>query len=596
MKTDTDAPVPSGTVRKISIVDEVPSFTVVLSPCYQARHCTSCSYTNLNITGVFLSAQKRAPLRFHNPDYLSSISFSQASVQPKEAPLMRKRFPTASAMSSINVLTATASQLQELLQSGTVTSEGIAKEYLHHIEKHNNRLRALIEVAPEDHVLSIARELDEERKSGKIRGPLHGIPIVVKDNIATHPDLGLKTTGGSFAFTDLVPSETASSVRRLTDAGCLVVGKANLTEFANFKGSEMPCGWSARGGQTQSPYVQGGWDPTEKFGGHSGPGGSSSGSAVAVAAGFAPISIGTETWGSLIMPASRANVFTLKPSRGVIPMDGVMPVSDIYDISGPMAKSASDIANTLDALADPGAPRRPQTGYISMVTKSWTGLRLGAVDTADWRLDEMLAEPDDDWFQQQGNDIANAYSKLHDLGVDIKYPVPFADRGITTNTLAEVIEHNFVRGFDHFLSQMKSSSVTSVVELVEFNKQHADREMPPEAPNQDVLLAALNAEPWSESQTLDKVREGEKYAGDDSVSRCLDDQNIDILLGPADSWLTDFACVAGYPSASLPLSFWNKNGRAFGVIALTRKHREDLLIQLMSAWESVFPCINPPKL
>ncbi|KAH6619627.1 amidase signature domain-containing protein [Chaetomium sp. MPI-SDFR-AT-0129] len=499
-------------------------------------------------------------------------------------------------MVSFNVLTATASQLQELLQGGSVTSEDIVKEYLQHIDKHNGRLRALVEVAPKGRVLSIARQLDEERRGGSTRGPLHGIPIIVKDNIATHRDLGLKTTGGSFAFLDLVPFETASAVRRLTDAGCIVIGKANLSEFANFKGAGMPCGWSALGGQTQSPYVQGGWDPREKFGGHSGPGGSSSGSATSVAAGFAPLSVGTETWGSLIMPATRANVFTLKPSRGVVPMDGIMPVNDIYDIAGPMAKSAADIAVVLDAMIDVGAPHRSDGGYASTATASWRGLRLGAVDTANWRLDEMLAEPDDDWFQQQEEDLAKAYSKLKDDGVEIKYPCPFAERGPNADVLADVISHNFVRGFDYFLSQMKSSTVKTVAELVEFNKAHAHLEMPLEAPNQDVLLDALKTEPWTETQTLGRVREGEKYAGQEGIDHYFDKNEINILLGPADSWLTDFACVAGYPSASLPLSFWKKNGRPFGVIALTRKHREDLLVQLMSAWESVFPCITPPKL
>jgi len=174
--------------------------------------------------------------------------------------------------------------------------------------------------------------------------------------------------------------------------------------------------------------------------------------------------------------------------------------------------------------------------------------------------------------------------------------VPFAERGSLGEVLGDVINHNFVRAFDFFLSQMKSTQVKSVAELVEFNKDHAELEMPPEAPNQDVLLDALKTEAWTEEKTSERVRQGEQYAGTEGINRYLDDHDIDVLLGPADCWLTDFACVSGYPSAMLPLSFWKKNGRAFGVIALTRKHREDLLIQLMSAWETVFPCITPPKL
>ncbi|KAL8709249.1 MAG: hypothetical protein Q9220_005992 [cf. Caloplaca sp. 1 TL-2023] len=143
---------------------------------------------------------------------------------------------------------------------------------------------------------------------------------------------------------------------------------------------------------------------------------------------------------------------------------------------------------------------------------------------------------------------------------------------------------------------MDSSSIKTTEQLVQFNEEHKELEMPPESPNQDVLKDALKAESWTEEQNAKRLAEGQAYAGRDGIDKVLTENDINIILGPADSWLTNPACVAGYPSAMLPLSFWKKNGRAFGVIALTSNHREDLLIELMSAWETVFPVINPPDL
>ncbi|KAL8709248.1 MAG: hypothetical protein Q9220_005991 [cf. Caloplaca sp. 1 TL-2023] len=351
---------------------------------------------------------------------------------------------------SINVMRLTAHEMQEFVTAGYLTSEQLVKEHIKQIEAHNEKLCLLIEVCPMSILIERARRLDRERAHGLIRGPLHGIPIIVKvfavplvpfsDNFVTEPRLGLSTTGGSFAFMDLQRHSSAECVRKMIEAGCIILGKSNLSEFANFKGTQMPCGWSARGGQSQSPYVKGGWDLNEKFGGHSGPGGSSSGSAASVAAGFAPIALGTETWGSLIMPASRANVFTLKPSRGLVAQDGIMPVSEILDTAGPMTKSAIDIANSLDIVANrsPGS-QYPAEGLRSKVTGSWDGLRLGTVRTSDWRLSEKLAEPDDDWFKQQEHDLDVAYEKLRNHGVSIKGPIDFPGGGPLADIMSDLI-------------------------------------------------------------------------------------------------------------------------------------------------------------
>ncbi|KAF2686535.1 amidase signature enzyme, partial [Lentithecium fluviatile CBS 122367] len=443
-------------------------------------------------------------------------------------------------------LTLSGRDIQLRLSSGRFSSIDLVNQYLDHIHKYNDKLNMLVEVAPKEAVLDTTRRLDEERANRKVRGPLHRVPIVIKDSFATHASLSLKSTGGSYAFVDLQPKSTAPAIQRLLDT----------------EGAGMPCGWSAMGGQTQSQYVNGGWDPREKFGGHSGPGGSSSGSACAVAAGFVPVSVGMEIWGSLIMPATQANVFTLKPNRGRITNDGIMPVSDILGVAGPMARAAVDIAHALDGMFGPEQKDYVrQDGYSSKATGSWEGLKLGAVKTSDWKIDSILAEPDEDC---------------------IKFPILFAERSPLSDVMSSLIseqaistsrivnaklyvDHNFVKGINDFLDRLESTSVKTVEELVNFNDEHADIEMPPEAPNQDVLLGSLKAEPWDEDRLHRLLAEGVEVVRKNGIDKYLERNDVNVILGPAGSWLTDFACVASYPSAMLPLYFWKKNGRAFGI-------------------------------
>ncbi|KAL8949011.1 MAG: hypothetical protein Q9222_004851 [Ikaeria aurantiellina] len=261
-----------------------------------------------------------------------------------------------------------------------------------------------------------------------------------------------------------------------------------------------------------------------------------------------------------------------------------MPVSEILDMAGPMAKSAIDIADPLDIMAVRSPESQyPAEGLRSKATGSWDNLRLGTVKTSDWRLSEDLAEPDEDWYNQQEKDLDAAYDALRSHGVSVKGPIDFPKGDSLAHVKSDLIRMDF-------------SSVKTTKQLVQFNDEHKELELPAESPNQDVLKDSLIAEPWTEEQNAKRLVEGQAYAGINGIDKVLAENDVNIILGPADSWLTDPPCVSGYPSAMLPLSFWKKNGRAFGVIALTSNHREDLLIQLMSAWETVFPVINPPTL
>ncbi|KAL2820868.1 amidase signature domain-containing protein [Aspergillus cavernicola] len=225
----------------------------------------------------------------------------------------------------IDLLAADVRSLGELLISKQVTSQTLVNMYLDQIDKHDNYLHAMIQTTPREILMKRAQELDKEREAGKVRGPLHGIPIILKDSVATHLSLGLGTTAGSLALLD-------SKSRRndvLLARGAIILGKSDLSEFSDGRG------WSAVGGQTQSAYVRGGILSDDGSAGHSNPGGASTGSAVAVSAGYTLIAVGEETDGSLICPAGRAALYTIKPTIGFVPSDGIVPISRNFDSTGP---------------------------------------------------------------------------------------------------------------------------------------------------------------------------------------------------------------------------------------------------------------------
>lgn len=277
-----------------------------------------------------------------------------------------------------DVLTATAEELRDLLQSGQTTSVAIAEAHLAQIEKHNKTglcLRAIISTAPKDKILTRAAELDRERSNGNVRSTLHGIPIILKDVVVTSKALGMPTTCGAVAFENSYGKKNAAVVDRLIESGLIILGKASMTEFCGLKATCMTAGWSAVNGLTQSAYIAGGFREDDLFMGRSGPGGSSSGSAVGVSAGFSPLSIGTETSGSLCMPANRAGLYSMKASRG-ISMDGIFALSRDFDGLGGMAKSPEDLAMLMDLLNGTRA-----RGVQSL---EWDQVSIGFVDPLVW--------------------------------------------------------------------------------------------------------------------------------------------------------------------------------------------------------------------
>ncbi|KAH0557049.1 hypothetical protein GP486_005161 [Trichoglossum hirsutum] len=543
-----------------------------------------------------------------------------------------------------NPLTATISELQDKLAGGELRSVNLIDTYLSQIEKHNGYLHAVIVTAPRASLTRQAELLDKERREGSIRGPLHGIPILLKDNIATHLDLGMDTTAGSFALAGSRPTRHADLVNRIIEAGGIILGKANLSELSYWKGTGLSCGWSAVGGQTQSAYVRGGIEAGDSFGGHSNPGGSSSGSAVSVSAGFAPAAIGTETDGSLVMPSNRAALYTIKPTIGLISQQGIVPVSRLCDSAGPMTKGVKDLAYLLDVMVDKSKTRIPEAGYTTALTDSWEGLKIGVLDPEKWQFHPILVKPNAEATLQMVNEIRAAYATIRPLakefhenvtlippmefvvnGKHILYSI-FGKHSFATQSYGvedhssirsirlTALDNDFKSTFEDYLAELETSPVRTLQELVVFNEEHASVELPEENPLQNKLTEALSYAMSAEeySKTLAQVRHLGRTRG---IDETLTKYDIDVIIGPADSSVSSLASASGqepplnlvsrapyanfspgYPIATMPLSYLKLNGRPFGLAALTRAHNEATLVRVLSAWEATFPKRNPPPL
>ncbi|KAJ5083647.1 hypothetical protein N7456_013074 [Penicillium angulare] len=500
-----------------------------------------------------------------------------------------------SAEEDIDLLTIDAKALQALFNQGKITSLDLVRKYLAQISRHDENLHAMIWTTPLDLLEAKAKLLDEERASGKTRGPLHGIPILIKDNIATHPSLGLPTSVGSLALLSSKPKKNAFIIDQLIDAGLIILGKANLAEFANARGSDMPNGWSAVGGQTQSAYVRGGLDPKDSPEGHSNPSGSSTGSAVGVSAGYAPVAIGTETDGSLVSPAGRAALYTIKPTIGLVSQDGIIPISSNFDAAGPMTKSSYDLAALLDILASKSA----SDSFTASLTESWSGISVAVLDPDVWKKPEAEIEPAGGAQDQITGEIRQAYQLIKDKtskfveNIEMVFPDDIKIEGESCEWT--IIQADMKPQINSYLEGLEESEVRSIADVIDFNEKHADQELPSHHPRQDTLIASQNKSisPEEYDRNLSYLREMGREKG---IDLALERYGVDVILGPIDSTISSLATATGYPICAMPLSYLDYNGRPFGVAAIARKNQEALLIQVMSAWEATFPVRKPPQL
>ncbi|KAJ5098877.1 hypothetical protein N7532_005878 [Penicillium argentinense] len=493
----------------------------------------------------------------------------------------------------IDVLSIDARALQTLLENGKVTSLDLVRRYVAQIERFDGNLHAMIQTTSTEILEKTAKSLDEERASGKIRSPLHGIPITIKDNIATHPSFGLPTSAGSFSLLSSKPRRNAKIIDQLVDAGLIIIGKANLSEFANARGSDMPSGWSAVGGQTQPAYVPTGLDPEDPSQGHSNPSGSSGGSAVSVAAGYAPFSIGTETDGSLVCPSGRAALYTIKPTIGLVSQEGIIPISNLFDSAGPMTKSVGDLVDILDILAS----KNPEESFTKSLTGSWSDISVAVLDPSVWKSDSIQNKPAEETEAQMSRDARLAYdiikqkSKKFVDNVDLISTKEFVLDDQNSELLIWLVDMK--RSLGEYLQDLEESEVRSLADVIEYNNKHADIELPPTHPRQDFFTKAEDqtTSPAEYERHLAHLRE---VARDRGIEKVLQEHGVDVIIGPTDSNLRSLAAAGGYPVCGMPLGYLDYNNRPFGMSAVAGRGQDALLVKVMSAWETTMPPRRSP--
>ncbi|KAI1348678.1 amidase signature domain-containing protein [Xylaria sp. FL0043] len=491
-------------------------------------------------------------------------------------------------------LTATLADVSRLLEEDRLTS----------VELNGRRLNAIISLVPEHIVLENARKMDQERASGKARSRLHGVPFLVKDNIWTAESFGLPTTCGAIAFEHTVAKQNADIVQKLVDAGMVLLGKANLSELAFAKSSHVWGGWSAVGGQTQSPYVLGGIDPSDTFLGHSTPAGSSTGSAVAVAAGMAPVALATETDGSIMMPADRASLYSIRLSPSSISTRGMLKFNKLGDSLGWMTKGAEDTALLLDVVLE-------GHDYTQYLTQSFKGLRIGFLDPMGWQPGTALVKPNEDYNKQFMAEFSELLSKLDSAGAVVHRNIcmrvecirlPYFNNinlrrwsGEDNEMFNALSYQDYATGFVEFTEGLIKPPVKSISELVEFNKRNAERAMPPDNPGQDFLektvanMNSLSEEQYDEYQNT--LLNNTRNIGIDAAMKEYD---LDVIMGAPTGRSATIYDVAGYPVGTVPLGYAKFNGRAFGLSFVVQKGREDLIIRVMGAWEKLLNSRKPP--
>ncbi|MEP7074213.1 MAG: amidase [Acidobacteriota bacterium] len=428
----------------------------------------------------------------------------------------------------------TISGLQAKMAAGQLTSRRLVEMYLERIKQIDTKTHSVLEINPD--ALAIADQLDKERKKGKVRSQLHGIPVLIKDNIDTADKM--HTTAGSLALLDApTPKQDAFVAQRLRNAGAVIMGKTNLSEWANFRSTRSISGWSGRGLQTNNPYFL-----------DQNPCGSSSGSGVSVSANLCAAAVGTETNGSIICPAVTNGVVGIKPTVGLVSRSGIIPISHSQDTSGPMARTVTDAAIMLSAMAgsdknDPAtadADKRRSKDYTkSLDPQGLKGARLGLITFPPQRNADAWKA----YFQPFIDKLREGGATL----VEVKFP----DLGASAGTdRTSVLEYEFKADLNKYLAARGGTNKT-LADLIKFNDDNKDREMPKFA--QELFLQSQAKGDLTDKDYIDALARIRKQTREDGIDALLAKENLDALVGPTSGQAWGMAAVAGYPSITVPL-------------------------------------------
>lgn len=483
---------------------------------------------------------------------------------------------------------ATIADLQARMQSGALTSQMLTKAYLARIEAlDKGHVNSVIEVNPD--ALAIAEALDKERKT-KSRGPMHGIPVLIKDNIDSGDKM--QTTAGSLALLGSKATRDSAVVQRLREAGAVILGKTNLSEWANIRSSHSTSGWSGRGGLTRNPYAL-----------DRNPCGSSSGSGAAASANFCTVAVGTETDGSIVCPSSSNGLVGIKPTVGLVSRRGIIPISHSQDTAGPMARTVRDAAILLGVLAGSDSADSATADADSKKQKDYTqfldanglkGARIGVArkyfgfsDAVDKLMNDVIAQ-------------------MKSAGAEIVDPADLESHGKFDDTELTVLLYELKADLNAYLAGRPDAQVKTLADVIAFNEKNKDKEMP--YFGQDMFLKAEAKGPLTEKEYLDALASNHKLAREQGIDGVMDKHHLDALIAPTGgpAWLTDLAngdhftggssnaaAVAGYPNINVPTGF--VFGLPVGISFFGRAWSEPTLIKIAYAFEQLTKVRKPPR-
>jgi amidase len=524
-------------------------------------------------------------------------------------PVTRRDFLNTGALTSAAILTtplwayakvpafefeeATLAGLQEKMKTGALTARALTRAYLDRIEtldRSGPRLRSFLETNPE--ALALADALDRERRAKGPRGPLHGIPVLLKDNIDTHDKL--TTTAGSLALAGSVPPRDSFVAERLRAAGAILVGKANMSEWANIRSSKSSSGWSARGGQCLNPYVL-----------DRNPCGSSSGSGTAAAANLVAVAIGTETDGSIVCPSNNCGLVGIKPTLGLVSRAGIIPIAHSQDTAGPMCRTVRDAAILLSAIAgvDPrDAETQASAGHANADYASFLdpaglkGARIGVFRktfgfhaSVDRLMEDALAE-----MKRQGAVLVD--------------PADIPHSGEYDESELDVLLYELKADLNAYLASLGSSArVRTLADVIRFNEENKDREMP--YFGQDLFLKAEEKGPLTDKAYVEALEKNRRLSRAEGIDAVMNEHTLDAIVAPTGgpAWTTDCvngdhfgggsstpAAVAGYPSITVPAGA--VFGLPVGISFIGRAWSEPVLLRLAYAYEHATHRRTPPRL
>lgn len=488
----------------------------------------------------------------------------------------------------LNIEEITVSELQQAMSSGKITATAIAQNYIERISTIDKKINSVVEINPE--ALKIAEQLDKERQNGKIRSSLHGIPVLLKDNIDTADKM--KTTAGSLALIDApTPKQDAFLVKKLRDAGAVILGKANLSEWANFRSNDSSSGWSARGGQTRNPYIL---DRT--------PCGSSSGSGAAIAANLCAVSIGTETDGSIVCPSSVNGIVGIKPTLGLVSRSGIIPIAHSQDTAGPMCRTVADAATVLSAIVGTDSndsitsqASKGEKDYTKFLKKDGLrGKKIGVMRQYFGRNERV-----DKLMETNLQALKDGGAEL----IDITIPT-FGKFG---EAEFEVLLYEFKADLNQYL-QNRGGKYKTLADLITFNEDNKDKEMP--YFGQDIFIKAQEKGDLETRAYRLALLQSKVLTQEQGIDAVMDKHKLNAIVAPSNAppWLIDlvngdsptnyvgsssFAAVSGYPNITVPAGFICE--LPIGISFFGRAFSEPVLIEIAYAFEQATKARKPPK-